>query len=123
MGVTFDKQRNKYRASFQEDGKTKHIGRFDTERKAKLALNKVLRAKSEQVNVQRTSLKGKLDGVQAPAVEPRKFDQHELINASDDQVQYETGNESIQNHFVPNLKDRAIRLKNKLTRTAARWTR
>jgi len=33
-GVTFDKGRNKWRASFRENGKTRTIGRFDTEDEA-----------------------------------------------------------------------------------------
>lgn len=40
MGVTYEKARNKYRATTQVNGKTKHIGRFDTKLKATRALNK-----------------------------------------------------------------------------------
>ena len=40
MGVSFDKQRNKYRASYSRDGKTIYVGRYKTKQEATLALEK-----------------------------------------------------------------------------------
>ena len=40
MGVSFDKQRNKYRASYSRNGKTVHVGRYKTKQEATLALER-----------------------------------------------------------------------------------
>lgn len=40
MGVSFDKQRNKYRASYSRDGKTVYVGRYETKQEATLALER-----------------------------------------------------------------------------------
>ena len=40
MGVSFDKQRNKYRASYSRDGKTVYVGRYKTKQEATLALER-----------------------------------------------------------------------------------
>lgn len=39
-GVTFDKRYNKYRAQIKTNGKSKHIGYYDTEEEAALAYNR-----------------------------------------------------------------------------------
>ena len=63
MGVTFDKARNKYRASIQVNGKTKHIGRYDTKLKATRALNKYRRENTvtpiNHINVKNAGVNGK----------------------------------------------------------------
>lgn len=46
MGVVYDKQRNKFRAVYYENGKAVHVGRFDTKLKATRALNKARELKS-----------------------------------------------------------------------------
>lgn len=40
MGVSFDKQRNKYRVSYSRDGKTVYVGRYETKQEATLALER-----------------------------------------------------------------------------------
>lgn len=52
LGVTYEKSRNKYRATTQVNGKTKHIGRFDTKLKATRALNKFRKDLADEKLVQ-----------------------------------------------------------------------
>ena len=40
MGVSFDKQYNKYRARYNRDGKTVYVGRYETRQEAILALER-----------------------------------------------------------------------------------
>lgn len=63
MGVSYEKARNKYRVTVRENGKTKHIGRFDTKLKATRALNKYRRENAvtpiNHINVKNVGVNGK----------------------------------------------------------------
>lgn len=78
MWVTFDKARNKYRASTQVNGKTKHIGRFDTKLKATRALNKYRKDNAvtpiNHINVKNVGVNGKSEIVPVRVKEDVHFE-------------------------------------------------
>lgn len=59
MGVSYEKARNKYRVTVREDGKTKHIGRYETRAEADYILGEYREEKklTEELSTKLEALK------------------------------------------------------------------